>query len=230
MSFNGGGSGSYYTNRYHANAGGATDIRVQTENANWDDFDSLKSRIMVAAGGGGGYGFTQISNFRISGGPAGALTSKNGSWCGTGTGSTSSTSTGATQTSGGMVRANSVKSYYNGSFGKGGYLDYGTNDSPPGGGGYYGGATGTYGSNIVYQSTGGSSYISGYEGCNSIASNSTENNIIHTGNATHYSGRYFLYAQMEPGDSYMPLSSNTDSQELGHSGSGHVKITKMSME
>ena len=230
MSFNGGGSGTYYTNRYHANAGGATDVRIQSENADWDDFESLKSRIMVAAGGGGGYGFTEHGSFRITGGPGGALTSKNGSWCGTGTGSTNNTSLGATQISGGIERAATKSSQYNGSFGKGGYPDYGSNDFPPGGGGYYGGATGGAAPNIVYQSTGGSSYISGHEGCNSIASSSTENNIIHTGSIIHYSGRYFLYTQMEPGDNYMPLSSNTSQEELGHSGSGHVKITKMNME
>lgn len=43
--YNGGGSGCY------GSGGGATDIRLQ--NGLWDDFDSLKSRIMVAAGGGG---------------------------------------------------------------------------------------------------------------------------------------------------------------------------------
>ena len=43
-SFNGGGIGQF-------GGGGASDIR--TVNGTWDDFESLKSRIMVAAGGGG---------------------------------------------------------------------------------------------------------------------------------------------------------------------------------
>ena len=45
IAFNGGGSG------YYGSGGGATDIRLQ--DGTWDDFDSLKSRIMIAAGGGG---------------------------------------------------------------------------------------------------------------------------------------------------------------------------------
>ena len=43
-SFNGGGIGQY-------GGGGATDIRLDP--GNWSSFDSLKSRIIVAAGGGG---------------------------------------------------------------------------------------------------------------------------------------------------------------------------------
>ena len=48
--FNGGGSsGSMH---YGRSGGGSTDVRLIEGNA-WNDFNSLKSRFMVAAGGGG---------------------------------------------------------------------------------------------------------------------------------------------------------------------------------
>ena len=51
--FNGGGdTGGAYNAR---SGGGATDIRLS--NGNWEDFSSLKSRIIVAAGGGGAQHF-----------------------------------------------------------------------------------------------------------------------------------------------------------------------------
>ncbi len=62
-SFNGSNVGSC------AGGGGATDVRL--ENGEWDNFDGLKSRIMVAAGGGGA-GYTGY------GGYGGALTGGDG--------------------------------------------------------------------------------------------------------------------------------------------------------
>ena len=37
----------------------------------------------------------------------------------------------------------------------------------------------------------GSSFISGHNGCDAIKEESTENNIIHTGQSVHYSELYF---------------------------------------
>ena len=92
-----------------------------------------------------------------------------------------------------------------------------------GGGGYYGGdSTGT-------RASGGSSYISGHLGCNSISENSTQDNIIHTGSMIHYSGKYFLYTQMEPGYSYMPAFDGSN-EIIGNYGNGYVKITRMVVE
>ncbi|MCI8620837.1 MAG: hypothetical protein HFJ50_03370 [Clostridia bacterium] len=52
LTFNGGGSGgTMYSCR---SGGGATDIRL--EKGEWNNFESLKSRIMVASGGGGSVG------------------------------------------------------------------------------------------------------------------------------------------------------------------------------
>ena len=53
--YNGGGHGNNYSVCFAGGGGGgATDIRLN--NGNWDNFMSLKSRIMVAAGGSGGRG------------------------------------------------------------------------------------------------------------------------------------------------------------------------------
>lgn len=49
--WNGGSSLSYMEERFGSSGGGATDVRVVS--GNWNDFASLKSRIMVSGGGGG---------------------------------------------------------------------------------------------------------------------------------------------------------------------------------
>ena len=84
--FNGGGAGD-------RSGGGASDIRLT--DGSWDDFDSLKSRIIVAAGGGG-------PDSGEKGGPGGTIN-----------GISSSHGQGGFQTKGGS-------GYFNGSFGKGG--------------------------------------------------------------------------------------------------------------
>lgn len=71
--YNGGGYGVQRNNNnsYVHNSGsggGATDVRLV--GGAWNNFDSLKSRIMVAAGGGGGSGHEGLS----TGGYAGGLT------------------------------------------------------------------------------------------------------------------------------------------------------------
>ena len=70
---------------------------------------------------------------------------------------------------------------------------YGVGDSDGvagSGGGYYGGTTNDY-ADVREAGAGGSSFVSGYEGCNAIAEESIENNIIHTGQNVHYSGKKF---------------------------------------
>lgn len=74
--FNGGGIGA---NQYRERAGGgATDIRLTQ--GEWNDFNSLKSRIMVAAGGGGSVG----PSYSCNGGAGGELNGLNGSYGGGG--------------------------------------------------------------------------------------------------------------------------------------------------
>ena len=188
-SFNGGGGGQF-------GGGGASDIRLI--NNTWADFESLKSRIMVAAGGGG-------PDSGVHGGAGGCLVGLD-----TGYGK------GGTQTAGGYGA-------YSGSFGKGGL--YSRTDSGGcggGGGGYYGGGSSTI--RTDYSGGGGSSFISGYPGCNAIAEESTTNNITHTNSPIHYSGLVFSDSVMIDGNSQMQ-SPIAYLNETGHSLDGHVRIT-----
>ena len=201
--FNGGGGYTSGCLDYNnSTGGGATDIRLV--NGNWDDFSSLKSRIIVAAGGGGniapmtkpGYGGTLTSADADGAYPQSTFPSDYG------------TVSGVTQTSG-----------Y--SFGIGQTGNSGTNLSRSGGGGgYYGG--------YAYHcaASGGSSFISGYPGCNAISESSTSDHIIHTGLPNHYSGFIFTNSQMIAGDSSMPSPSG--STEVGHLGAGYARITFIS--
>ena len=83
-----------------------------------------------------------------------------------------------------------------------------------------------HGDGTISSASGGSSYISGYEGCNSISEKSTEDNIIHTGNIVHYSNKYFIFAEMQSGASLMPTHDGTG-EMTGNSGSGYAKITRV---
>lgn len=70
---------------------------------------------------------------------------------------------------------------------------YGVGDSDGvagAGGGYYGGTTSDY-SDECEAGAGGSSFVSGYDGCNAISEETTENNIIHSGQKIHYSKKEF---------------------------------------
>jgi len=178
--FGGGGNGNYncleYYNTitigkggYNVSGGGATDIRLNS--GNWDEFTSLKSRIMVAAGAGGIA--AQTSDNCSHGGTINGIDGvedsriieggiyyenridKESKYYGT----------GGTQTSGGNI---------NGAFGKGGDALYdgnecNLNEGSGGGGGYYGGGASTgQGKYTGATGGGGSSFISGYEGCDAI--------------------------------------------------------------
>jgi prepilin-type N-terminal cleavage/methylation domain-containing protein len=227
FSFNGGGSGSYSNhNEKNANGGGATDVRLVS--GDWDDSDSLVSRIMVAAGGGGSLSWNNgaIAN----GGAGGALIGGNGSISGSGS---MEPAKGATQTAGGNG-ANNCSGTFVGIFGSGGYYAKYNSDwinTPGGGGGYYGGGAGCAGSGIVGSAAGGSSYISGYPGC--VAIESSDNIIPKTGCedgttnlecSYHYSGKIFSNTIMKSGTQNMPNVSGSGS-EVGHSGNGYVKIS-----
>ncbi len=100
-------NGGTATNGGYA-GGGATDIRM-VNNADWKDIASLRSRILVAGGGGAGTGIA---------GAGGGLAGADGSG-----------GMGGTQTTGGI---SVVGGYSAGSFGMGG-------DGCAGGGGWYGG-------------------------------------------------------------------------------------------
>ena len=235
--FNGGGTRGYSSRNYGgASGGGATDVRLVP--GNWDDFDSLKSRIMVAAGAGGTGGY----NYSGEKCAAGGLVGYDGGWYNI---DNSQYGKGGTQTSGGNAGLNTYSGYgnaYAGTFGKGGsaenYSEY--NTAGGGGGGYYGGGAGG-----AQQSGGGgngggggSSFISGHEGCDAITSDSTSDNIVHTGKSVHYSGLLFTDTKMIDGKGYewtteasdevvgMPTHDGTEIM-TGNSGDGYAKITPL---
>uniref|UniRef100_UPI00203D28E1 glycine rich domain-containing protein n=1 Tax=Odoribacter lunatus TaxID=2941335 RepID=UPI00203D28E1 len=201
--FNGGGMcGGNYNAR---GGGGASDIRLS--GGSWNNFNSLKSRIMVAGGGGGSDNHSGGSN----GGDAGGLTGSDGNKKASRTGTSLYVAKGGTQTAGGVGghRANG-EGGGSGGFGTGGNK----NGSHGGGGGsgYYGGGSGHWNAAVVGSGAGGSSFISGHSGCNAISASSTSTSIIHTGQAKHYSGLFFTNTSMTSGS---------------NSGNGQVRITPL---
>ena len=181
--------------------GGATDIRLIDDTSNKDK--SLRSRIIVASGGSG----SALNSF---GSPGGDLT-------------------------GYLPIKSAVEEYKqsstsqtNGIFGIG--AD-GENSkivpSSGGGGGYYGGIT--IGPQIeeanYYKavSSSGSSFISGYPGCNSVKS---EDDGSPSGSPIHYSQFVFIRGLTINGFSSMPEPFSNEYQ-IGNEGNGVVKITML---
>lgn len=192
--YNGGGLGTWdKTDNEAAGAGGgATDIRLVSRE--WNNFESLKSRIMVAAGGAG-------ASWKTAGGAGGGIVGF----------SNRANSKPGTQTTG-----------YKFGIGQDGY-GTGNGDGVGGsGGGYYGGTT----SNIADSreaGAGGSSFISGYSECNAITEDSIEDNIIHTNQPNHYSGKIFSECTILSGKD--TISSTTGFETtVGNSGNGYVRI------
>ena len=189
LCFNGGGRGQLATSSesLNANGGGATDIRLTP--GEWNNDDSLNSRIMVAAGGGGGQN-ADWNGYVNDGGGGGTLIGISGTVFKQNSNNIPA-ATGGTQISGGNANGTVM-----GMFGIGGYngtysAQWGY--SPGGGGGYYGGSSGYAGSLVTASAAGGSSFISGYAGVNAITSASDR---THTNNTLHYSGKYFINGSM----------------------------------
>ena len=199
--FNGGGNGGVELNdpdnpESGAGGGGATDIRLYNTN----DTRGLQSRIVVAGAGGGGCSTnnthpTLQTAWGASGGKCFGFNS-------------TIYGEGGTQESG--------------IFGKGGD-GYGSAEpkdsgaaSGGSGSGYYGGTT-SHVENEPYEygGSGGSSYISGYEGCL---------NINETSNSVHYSTIYFTNSTMKcfEDEDFLDQYGN---KEEGHFGNGAAKIT-----
>ena len=203
IAFNGGG-------KSQNGGGGASDVRLV--DGPWNDFESLKSRIIVAAGGGG-YDGSTTSAGRDNGGAGGDQI---------GQPSRLNSGQGGNQTAGGDGDGDGK-----GQFGCGGsnnrIANSGENDGAgAGGGGYYGGGASQY--TTCYGGGGGSSFISGHDGCDAISENSTSfDNIIHTHQTVHFSGLKFFNSIMIPGTEEM--ISPSGEKEKGHSGDGAVKIT-----
>ena len=183
--------------------GGATDIRY-SENIFYD-FDSLKTRIMVAAGSGT-WDYPSGSGMN-----AGGLVGENG----VGNGRIGQ---GANQTSGGEIDNGVI---IKGTFGLAGYTNSTDDWGATGGGGYYGGTS----INNAGASGGGSSFISGYEGCDAIYENSTKDAIYHTHQPIHYLRFVFFHSIMKSGKESLPTP--TVGTSIGHSGHGVAKITPL---
>ena len=243
--FNGGGPSSgqgNFPNRYFGTGGGATDVRLI--DGTWNDFNSLKSRIMVAAGGGGGY----FENTTLrDGGSAGGLTGYDGQYRPSSSVHYGGGGSGGTQITGGyneIVHENdyaisewgwTLGTYGFGSFGSGGRSDLASSFSG-GGAGYYGGG----GSTHVQGGGGGSSFISWHDGCDAITEGSTSSNIVHTGQSIHYSDYVFTNTVMIDGNGYkwtdkvgtsvvgMPTFDG-NSTMTGNIGNGYAKITPIAV-
>ena len=206
-SWNGGGGGTYDHSDDEASGagGGASDVRLVNTSAKttWDEFNSLKSRIMVAAGGGGGSDIYE-------GGHGGTTSSQSKRF-----------SSGVNQNSG-----------YRFGLGETGVYRKSNIDVAGGGGGYFGGrstaaSSSNYG-NYGQVGTGGSSYVSGCSGCMSISESSTStSSMTITSDKTHYSGYAFKNISMLAGASSQPSTSSGYS--VGHSGNGYGKITMLNL-
>lgn len=203
--YNGGGTGA---NQYNARGGGgASDVRYfgsyqpSESDLFWNSTIGLNSRIMISGGGGGADNYSSGSN----GGVGGTLVGGDGSYYRlAGSSSTYIVSKGGTQSAGG-ASGSGASSNEPGSFGQGGS----SNNSHGGGGGagYYGGGAGSYNGSVVGSGAGGSSFISGYAGVNTITSSTDR---THTNNTLHYSNKYFIDGEMQLGV---------------NSGNGKAKIT-----
>lgn len=236
--------------RYPGTGGGATDIRLVSSNVTNDNYyrkvtsaESLNSRIMVAAGGGGAnywnISYSSNPNSNSNGGVGGGLIG------GSASSGYNTASTGGTQTTPGTPGytrlMEGIEYILTGEFGiggSGGYCPWGS-----GGGGYYGGASG---SNYGGGGSGGSSYISGHAGSLAIAENSISNpRTLKNGCGAssnslecsiHYSGLYFINTKMIDGEGYEWATSKAFSSTgmpthdgkstmTGNEGNGYAKIT-----
>ena len=190
-SFNGGGFGK----TEGSSGGGSTDVRLK--GGNWDDFESLKSRIIVAGAGGGSNVKDALES---KGGDAGIFEGHEGSSSKIVT-STVNYAQGGKQKEGGYQgtgRANG----YQGEFGKGGgsigeNQKYGSG----GGSGYFGGGGGAINTNIVGSGAGGSSFVSGLEGCKAILKSATQGNYLFSDLPFHYSDHIFSNITVKDGTS-----------------------------
>jgi hypothetical protein len=196
--------------------GGATDFRI-TKGKNWYDFESLKSRIMVAGAGGGTDSTCGL------GGNAGTLKGFQPA-----SSDANPRAQPGTQTSGGSAGTYKGQTGKAGSFGMGGSGESSATDpGGSGGSGYFGGG----GVSICSPGAGGSSFVSGCEGCNAILSTSSASSIKMSNQPNHYSGFIFKDIVMKGGNQEMPtpsysihfsLATETD---VGNIGAGHARIT-----
>ena len=218
--FNGGGNGAFDIDEYggesNSGGGGASDIRLIGD----DTIQGLKSRIIVAAGGGSKYAWADYletgnkkdgSTFTYSSiaGDAGALKGfAYGDFVSPGTQTTGSFGKG--------MDGISIGKYL---VGDGGSIG-------GGGGGYYGGShidesLLQYYTKISSAGAGGSSFVSGCKGCNAVT-RLPINEVIHSNQSIHYSRILFSNIIMKDGnESFISPFGNS---ENGHHGNGAISI------
>lgn len=216
--YNGGGDGMDDAEISAAGGGGgATDVRLISGNS--DDFESLKSRIMVAGAGGGMSRFYDYTGSYYAGtgesGSGGTLKGKDGR---VDIPAVFPYGTGSTQTSG----------YSLGIGGNGEWCMTTLNGLGGGAGGYMGSYPG--GCNPVdwYPSNGAggaSSYVSGCKGCRAIKQNSTQKQLNFKKDGVHYSGFKFKNIEMIDGDHKMPGKNGKTTE--GNDGDGYAKIERV---
>jgi len=186
----GGHGANFNCSHYNCSAGcggGASDIRLNP--GPWDDITSLRSRIMVAAGGGAGSSWhneNPANTAKAGYHNGGALVALNSTF--------SRDGRGATQTAGGAKGTSDAHNSQPGGFGFGGHNANSNYNPGIGGGGWYGGGCGGADANDDGNGGGGSSYISGHLGCNSIDAGGS-----HVNHPYHISGIYFTETGMTAG-------------------------------
>jgi hypothetical protein len=244
VSFNGGGGGINVQGNnsnerlLSGTGGGATDIRLAFSGT-WNEITSLRSRIIVAAGGAAPFGTTTVGGYYGGNGAhAGGLVGYNGS------------STGAQPGGGTQVgTANTVGSL--GSFGSGGAsCGGGSILGGNGGGGYYGGNGGQCAAQANQAAgAGGSSFISGHTGAVAVESAASTSPRAGTGGAAcdtsttdnlcsvHYSGLKFTNTVMIDGSGNSWTNISGSQQQMpnpngglyplgsGHTSAGFARIT-----
>ena len=226
--FNGGGSGCISNNVQGLGGGGATDVRLIS--GAWDNENGLRSRIMVAGGGGG----TNLwySTAPLSGG--GIVEYLRGGFGGGLNGGPGYRYDGS-RLVGDFAGGTQTNGF---AFGKGGnaiaptsLAGWGAEGRGGGGGGYYGGIAQTAdGSFSNAAGGGGSSYISGHTGCVAVSSETSSlpksgctNGTTNNDCSIHYSGKFFTSTIIKNGSEVMPDSNG--GTMTGNSGDGKAKIS-----
>lgn len=246
--YNGGGASTKANNgKSGSTGGGATDIRLV--GGLWNNVIGLRSRIMVAGGGGSSIGINS-EYVNVTLGNAGGLIGENGNYQSK---YAAYIGKGGTQISGGSAPSrypfDGITNGTPGSFGIGGTGGKSISGTANGGGcggggGYYGGSGASGLASGIFSSGGGSSYISGHTGCVAITSSTatTPKSGCTTGTtdnscSIHYSDKVFNNTVMIDGGGFK--WSNVKGNKVampnptggyyeigtGNVGNGHAKIT-----
>ena len=221
-SYNRGGRGNLYKseeNSQGASGGGGTDVRL----LNNSDIDGLLSRIIVAGGGGGAESYYN----NVDGGNAGSFVGEDGKYSAKPDFNYQlSLPTGGTETSGGNAgkcitgqnTCTPQTESSSGGFGYGGNATKGYYGGG-GGGGYFGGGGASVTTGKTTSGAGGSSYVSGQNGCHSFKLDDlSDDHLIDINSSIHYSNLFFTSIIFQDGN------------KAKHKGNGKIIITLIDRE